>query len=768
MSTAAQVAFLSPRSGPKVSASRRPAEGRTERPLVTVVATAALGLYGMLRWSTLLTGGADHRRLLGLLALSVALALPGGLLRGRSRKLLVLLYPAAGLAVFAVSGVPLAWIVHLRVAVTVRAIGDGLSALPGLLVPYRGYNQWARMVIDLGAGLLLLDAAMMLAAARQGSGAIRRGAAALPLLALAVIPTTIVHPAFVYLQGALLFVLLAVFLWGDRVSREQVPAAILLWAAAAVGALALAPALDRHSPWLNYERITASLVAHSGETFDWTQHYGPIDWPREDRTVFEVQARRADYWKAASLDVFDGRGWAQGSLPVTSEVAPGVTPGTRARFTQTLKVTLGSISTGNVIAAGVAAMPQGLPGPAQAGPSPGTWTAPQTLGPGDSYIVRVYDPQPTSAELAGAGTNYPQALLPGYLTLILPSPGGTPPGVQQVVIPPFGSAPGAAYGPTSATPAPVLDSSPYRSAYALARALVARSPTPYAYLSAVKRYLAQGFSYNEDPPSARYPIESFLFASRRGYCQQFAGAMALLLRLGGIPARVAVGFSTGSYDAATRRWVVSDLDAHAWVEAFFPGYGWVRFDPTPSADPALGGLTQSTGGAAADALTRAQRPRRPEPGAVARPASHPERYPAGAQMSVLSMAAIAAAASGLALMAVLLLRRLQGPDALVAELERAFARTGRPLEPEDTLASLERRLGATPAAAQYVQALGRARFAAAGVPPSVQERRALRAALAAGLGPVGWLRAWWALPPRRRVGGGARGGPKLGGYGRRV
>ena len=65
--------------------------------------------------------------------------------------------------------------------------------------------------------------------------------------------------------------------------------------------------------------------------------------------------------------------------------------------------------------------------------------------------------------------------------------------------------------------------------------------------------------------------------------------MALLLRMGGIPARVATGFTTGTYDQATKRWFVTDVDAHAWVEAWFPHYGWVTFDPTPAAAPARGG-----------------------------------------------------------------------------------------------------------------------------------------------------------------------------------
>ena len=65
--------------------------------------------------------------------------------------------------------------------------------------------------------------------------------------------------------------------------------------------------------------------------------------------------------------------------------------------------------------------------------------------------------------------------------------------------------------------------------------------------------------------------------------------MAMLLRMGGIPARVAAGFTSGTYDKKSGSWIVTDIDAHAWVEAWFPSYGWVRFDPTPATAPARGG-----------------------------------------------------------------------------------------------------------------------------------------------------------------------------------
>jgi hypothetical protein len=95
-------------------------------------------------------------------------------------------------------------------------------------------------------------------------------------------------------------------------------------------------------------------------------------------------------------------------------------------------------------------------------------------------------------------------------------------------------------------------------------------------------------------------------------------------------------------------------------------------------------------------------------------------------------------------------RPLEPGERLVAELERALARSGRPLAGGVTLAALERRLSGSPDAAAYVRALRLQRFGAAAKAPTPAQRRALRAQLRLGLGPLGRLRALWALPPRRR------------------
>jgi hypothetical protein len=107
----------------------------------------------------------------------------------------------------------------------------------------------------------------------------------------------------------------------------------------------------------------------------------------------------------------------------------------------------------------------------------------------------------------------------------------------------------------------------------------------------VKAFLS-GYRYSTDAPDQKKPLDAFLFKDREGSCQHFAGAAALLLRLAGVPARVAVGFAPGVRDSHGA-WVVRDRDAHAWVEVWYQGLGWVVFDPTPRATRAAGFLRTS-------------------------------------------------------------------------------------------------------------------------------------------------------------------------------
>jgi hypothetical protein len=73
----------------------------------------------------------------------------------------------------------------------------------------------------------------------------------------------------------------------------------------------------------------------------------------------------------------------------------------------------------------------------------------------------------------------------------------------------------------------------------------------------------------------------FLFDVRKGHCEYFASALTIMLRQLAVPARLVNGFRTGEYNRFGDAWIVRQYDAHSWVEAYFPPYGWIEFDPTP-------------------------------------------------------------------------------------------------------------------------------------------------------------------------------------------
>jgi transglutaminase-like putative cysteine protease len=116
----------------------------------------------------------------------------------------------------------------------------------------------------------------------------------------------------------------------------------------------------------------------------------------------------------------------------------------------------------------------------------------------------------------------------------------------------------------------------------LARDLTATEPTPYGRARAIETYLRR-FPYSLDvplPPSGRDVVDYFLFDLQKGYCGYYASAMTVLARAAGLPARLAEGYASGTYDWESARYVVTEADAHAWPEVYFPDHGWVRFEPT--------------------------------------------------------------------------------------------------------------------------------------------------------------------------------------------
>jgi hypothetical protein len=395
-------------------------------------------------------------------------------------------------------------------------------------------------------------------------------------------------------------------------------------------------------------------------------------------------------------------------------------------------------------------------------------TGPQLRG-GETYTVLSYVPRPTATELRAAPRGFPRAYL-RYTAFDLPSPGQS--GLRVAATDP--SQPGRFFTHTTVgAPAPgvspsasprvqrLILASPYGPMYRLARRLAAGMHSDYDLATAISRYLQANYVYSERTPLRRYPLESFLFADRAGYCQQFSGAMALMLRMDGIPARVAAGFLPGSYNTATHSYDVRAVDAHSWVEVYFEGIGWVPFNPTPPRSIAPirpfptfpsertvnpgDAVAATVGGLPQNAAQRIPTVRRPRTDAA----------------STLVVALLVAAVAGLLAFAALGLRWLVGHARLrrsldsdgelaTVELARALERLGYAVEGTTTLAQIERqvRLQGGPDAARYVRLLRDRRYAPAnGAVATLHERRALRQAMTGHLGLDARLRGLWALPP---------------------
>jgi len=342
---------------------------------------------------------------------------------------------------------------------------------------------------------------------------------------------------------------------------------------AVAGALGTGPAQDGRGWWDWRDWGTGDVAAGAG--LDVQQNYGQLRWPEVPREVLRVRTPRPLPMRAIALGAFDGAAftWDQsrGSRPVRV-VAGGATlrypaPGASAPVRQS--VTLAATEAPLVLAGGrLLQVRGGLGGQADEVGGEGLRVAP-ALGPGDSYRVEVEVPDPDPAGLIGARGYAPGEVEPGT-TDVRAGPGG-----PALTVPLWGT------GGTAPTDAELGEYAPVR---ALARRVAGDAGSPYVAVNRIEAHLRSDYAYDEAPPfpsPGTPPLADFLFTTRRGFCQHFAGSMALMLRTLGIPARVAVGYTAGRLEPESGDWVVLDRDAHAWVEVQLPGAGWVPFDPTP-------------------------------------------------------------------------------------------------------------------------------------------------------------------------------------------
>jgi protein-glutamine gamma-glutamyltransferase len=685
--------------------------------------------------------------LVGIAALAILAMLGAGRLHGAARPFVALaaIVPLAALAVRA-GGVGWELLRPDRWGELSAGISRGIADLPGVRVPYRGLDQDIRLVIPVGASALVLASALLAFWPRRG-GLGHPIAALVLLFVLYAVPAIALDFRGEFLRGALLALLVLAYLRLEKVRVPDAASAGGLAVLAAIAALIAAPALNQDQPWFDYETWALETSASKTDEFSWDHTYGPLNWPRDGRELLRVKAHFPAYWKAENLDEFDGLHWKRADPTFEAQEVP-LNQVDVARYTQRITVAVRNLRTDTFVTAGYTFFVN-LPKVDTEATMDGVFTSDRPLVRGDTYSATVYTPQPTERQRRDAGIDYPPSLA-RYRTIYLPlgQGGGAP--ITRVTFPSFGSSPSRiGVGPPDATSSPaalraMIAESPYARTYALARRLRRGAATPEAVVERVMAYLSRGFSYSETPPRAADNLDGFLFDAKSGYCQQFSGSMALLLRMAGIPARVATGFTSGAYDSKAAEYVVRDLDAHSWVEVWYPDWGWVTWDPTPAAAPARNQPDDSTTG-----LSSGVRPKAPQfPGDA--PTLHAgEAASTGGgvawwQYGLMVVGAGALVGGG----AWLVRRRRGGARPPISELERALRRARREIAPGTTLQALEAVFARTPAAAGYVRALRDARYGLGAEQPTRAQRRGLRAELARGGGLAGHLRAWWALPPR--------------------
>ncbi|HEX2110948.1 MAG TPA: transglutaminaseTgpA domain-containing protein [Gaiellaceae bacterium] len=323
----------------------------------------------------------------------------------------------------------------------------------------------------------------------------------------------------------------------------------------------------------------------------WDSNYEGISFPKKRTTVLRVDVdgpRRSLYWRATTLDTYTGTAWREeltladaldgsGSLDAreVDELLPDAARDESEWVRQ--EVTIEALNDVRLLGSAQAVRWELDAERFARVATNGTVTLDRPLARGERYTVWSYVRRPRIRDLRAAGTDYPDAAY-RYLRA-----SGSP---DDAPLFPWGAQDRDEFMDAYFAERAIGLAPGHRDIWATAREVTAGARSPYeaaVLLEAWFRGSEGGFTYDESPPprEGEPPLVAFL-GTKRGYCQQYAGAMALMLRYLGIPARVAAGFTSGTYDEQDDQWVVTDHNAHTWVEVYFPGHGWVEFDPTPN------------------------------------------------------------------------------------------------------------------------------------------------------------------------------------------
>ncbi|MDP9006097.1 MAG: DUF3488 and transglutaminase-like domain-containing protein [Actinomycetota bacterium] len=265
---------------------------------------------------------------------------------------------------------------------------------------------------------------------------------------------------------------------------------------------------------------------------------------QSDVEVFSVASPSRNYWRLTSLEIFDGRIWSsRGSYRnVEGPLSSAVDSAAAATDRVVQDFEIGALAS---IWLPAAYAPVGVEGvEARYDDDSGSLLAESESASGLRYQVASDVKTLAAADLSAVPNVAPAEVAQTYTAL--------PPALSDAVV-------------------------------AEAARIVAGAATQYDRARRLQDHFRSGeFTYDLSAPAghAGDDLERFLFETRRGYCEQFAGAYAAMARAVGLPARVAVGFTSGEL-GPDGRFEVRGLNAHAWPEVFFSGFGWVAFEPTP-------------------------------------------------------------------------------------------------------------------------------------------------------------------------------------------
>ena len=325
-------------------------------------------------------------------------------------------------------------------------------------------------------------------------------------------------------------------------------------------------------PWHQMQQHWGKLFSslHYGQGKAGTTYFGttlafsgPVNL--SDRVVLKVQADGGRYWRGAVYDKYSSAGWVNTDNVLLEVVEspthlPVVPYRKRHLVTQTYQLLSPN---GNLLFAAAQPAQVSLGTRALLTPLSSTPASPgqpvnaavismlysmEALYRGQQYQVNSYISYADAQSLRQAGTDYPAWVRARYLQL----PDSLPDRVRQE-----------------------------------ARRVVGGLDTPYDKAKALETYL-RGFRYNEAipaPPAGQDGVDYFLFDIREGYCDYYASSLAVMLRSVGVPARISSGYAQGEKSNSENTFVVRERDAHSWVEVYFPGYGWVEFEPTAAEPP---------------------------------------------------------------------------------------------------------------------------------------------------------------------------------------